>query len=594
MIKHLLQAALLLLTFSTAMAQDKQKFTLEDVMWGGTNYWSHQPRNLYAAFHGETLLSLTTDEAATLTDKKGRQTKKKVLFTLDAVNAAIDTTRFGKVYNLMGTTFPEADSPLALIKTKKLRFLYDWQAKKVVWSQPIAEGETDEDFHTKSKNTAYVKDFNLYVRTADGKEQAVSTDGNREIQYGLSVHRNEFGIEKGTFWSPQGDHLAFYRVDQTMVTDFPLIDNSPRIATLAPEKYPMAGMTSHVVKVGIYTPATGKTVYLQTPDPENRYFTNIAWSPNGEILYVIELPRSQDKAELVSYDARSGRRLQVLDTETNERYVEPMTPIVFLPWDDTKFIYQSRRDGYNHLYLFSADGSLLKQLTKGRFEVTEVLGFNEKAKSIIYQSNEASPVRRNHYSVSVETGKRTLLDNGIGAHYATISPQGGFLFDRWSAPGAFRRVNLVSTAKNATLSLHCADSPWEKFAMPEISSGTIKAADGTTDLYYRLVKPVDFDPKKKYPTVVYVYGGPHAHNVEETYNYLARPWELYMAQSGYVVFILDNRGSEHRGFEFESVTHRRLGEVEMEDQMTGVDFLERFPTSIATVSAYTDGPTADL
>lgn len=577
MIKHLLTAALLLLSFLPVMAQEKTTFTLEDVMWGGTNYWSHQPQNLYAAFHGETLLSLTTDEVKTLTDRKGQLIKSKTLFTADQINSAIDTAKVGKVYNLMGASFPDPQSPLALLSVKGMRFLYNWETGKVVWSQPIENGETAVDFHTASHNAAYVKNYNLYVRTSDGKEHAVSTDGNRELQYGLSVHRDEFGIHKGTFWNHQGDRLAFYRMDQTMVTDFPLIDNTPRVATLAPEKYPMAGMTSHTVKVGIYTPATGQTIYLQTPDPIDRYFTNIAWSPDGATVYVIELPRTQDKAEIVCYDANSGQRLKVLDTETNPRYVEPMHPIVFLLWDNTKFVYQSRRDGYNHLYLFSRDGTMVKQLTKGAYEVIEMLGFNEKTRSVIYKSNELSPIRHNHFSVNVQTGKHLLLDNGLGTHHGQLSAKGEYIFDRWTKPDIFRRVDLVPTDKNAPLELHSADSPWDKFNMPEITGGKIKAADGTTDLYYRLVKPVDFDPSKKYPAVVYVYGGPHAHNVDESFNYLSRPWELYMAQQGYAVFIVDNRGSEYRGFDFESVTHRRLGEVEMEDQIAGVNYLKSLP-----------------
>lgn len=577
-IKQILAAALLLLTSTALMAQTKKQFTLEDVMWGGTSYWGHQPKNLYAAFHGESLLRLEVDDVKTLTDSKGRKVKKPAtLFTTADVNAAIDTAKVGKVYNLMTASFPEAKHPVALLSTKSLRFLYDWKQKKVVWSQSIGKGEGALDFHAKSRNAAYVKDYNLYVRTADGEEKAVTTDGNRELQYGLSVHRDEFGIYKGTFWNEDGSKLAFYRMDQTMVTDFPLIDNSQRVATLAPEKYPMAGMTSHEVKVGIYAPATGKTVYLQTASPKDRYFTNIAWSPDGKTLYVIELPRTQDRAELISYDAETGRKKAILFTETNARYVEPMTPIRFLPWDASKFVFESRRDGYNHLYLFDVNGRELKQLTKGEYEVIEMLGFNRRTKSIVYKSNEALPIRHNHYSVNVATGKQTLLDNGRGTHRATLSPDGTFLLDRWSMPGVFRHVDLVSTAKNQPLTLHAAEAPYAEYGMPEITSGTIKAADNRTDLYYRLVKPVDFDPAKKYPTVVYVYGGPHAHNVDESFNYWARPWELYMAQKGYIVFVVDNRGSQYRGFEFESTTHRRLGEVEMQDQIAGVNYLKTLP-----------------
>ena len=204
------------------------------------------------------------------------------------------------------------------------------------------------------------------MTNAKGETVQVTTDGNRELQYGMSVHRDEFGIHSGLFWSPKGNSLAFYRMDQTMVTDFPLVDNTPRVAQLALEKYPMAGMTSHKVTVGVYNPTTGKTLYLQAGDPTDRYFTNIAWSPDEKTIYMFELPRTQDKAELVAYDAQTGARKGVIYTETNSRYVEPQNPIVFLPWDNSLFVMQSRKDGYNHLYLMNTKGETLKQLDEGR------------------------------------------------------------------------------------------------------------------------------------------------------------------------------------------------------------------------------------
>ena len=575
--KRIVWSLLLLLLMTPVTAQNKKSFTLDDLMWGGSNYWNLQPKSYSAAFWGDKLVKLSVDDAALAFNEKGKDAGMKRLFTVEDVNAALDTARVGKVYNILYASFPYADRTEVLLSTSKQRFLYDWAPRKVVWQQPVTAGTQHSEFCAASKSEAYVKDWNLFVRTADGKAHQVSKDGTRQLQYGMSVHRNEFGIEKGTFFSPSGKLLAFYRMDQSMVTDFPLIDISPRVAQLAPEAYPMAGMTSHKVQVGIYNPETETTVYLQTGDPTDRYFTNIAWSPDEKTVYVIELPRTQDKAELVAYDAATGRRGAVLYTETNPKYVEPMHPIVFLPWDADKFIYQTRRDGYNHLYLMSVSGGEPKQLTKGEFEVLQFLGFHAASKSVIIKSNEASPIRHNLYAVNLKTLKRTLLDNGRGTHRATLSAGGAWLLDRWSAPDTFRQTELVSTGGAKSVVLQTDGTPWKDYEVPEISGGTIKAADGKTDLYYRLVKPVGFDPAKKYPAVVYVYGGPHAHNVDESWNYLMRPWEAYMAQKGYVVFVVDNRGSENRGFEFESATFRHLGEVEMEDQMKGVEFLTSLP-----------------
>lgn len=576
-IKHILIAVATLLLSNTAMAQTKKSFTLEDLMWGGNNYANIMPKYYGTAFWGDRLLKLNVEDVTTLANEKGIKEKEQKLFTIAQVNAAIDTAKVGKVYNLLYSQFPYADKTQVFLRTSKQNILYDWKSRRLVWSAMRVQGESHNDFSFASKAEAYVKDWNLYVRTADGKDLQVSTDGTRELQYGQSVHRDEFGIHKGTFWSPKGNKLAFYRMDQSMVTDFPLVDINHRVAQLAPEKYPMAGMTSHKVTVGVYNPQTQKTIYLKAGDPTDRYFTNIAWSPDEKTIYMFELPRTQDKAELVSYDAQTGERKSVLYTETNERYVEPCNPIVFLPWDASKFVMQSRKDGYNHLYLFSADGKQLKQLTKGKYEVIDVLGFNTKTKSIIYKSNANNPIQYSHYSVNVNTGKSILLDAGQGTHYASLSANGAYLLDRWSSPKTFRKYDLVSTSKVAQTTLHSDADPWKEYNVPQITSGTIKAADGITDLYYRLVKPVGFDPNKKYPTVVYVYGGPHAHNVEASWNYQTRPWEIYMAQRGYVIFVVDNRGSENRGFAFESCTHRHLGDNEMKDQMEGVKFLKSLP-----------------
>ena len=241
---------------------------------------------------------------------------------------------------------------------------------------------------------------------------------------------------------------------------------------------------------------------------------------------------------------------------------------------------QSQKDGFNHLYLFDVNGKELKQLTSGPWVVLDVLGFNKKRKSVIIASNEVHPLQRNTYSVDIKTGRRTLLDNGRGVHRAELSNSGQWFIDRYSEPTVPRCITVASTtpaASTAGTVLLTAPDPWADYQQPRFECGSIKAADGKTDLYYRMVKPHNFDAQKKYPTVVYVYGGPHAHNVEASWHWASRSWETYMAQKGYIIFILDNRGSENRGRDFEQVTFRQLGQVEMQDQMKGVEFLKSLP-----------------
>ncbi len=573
MIKMKIKYLFILLVLSLPMAAQDRLFTLEDLNYGGTNYRNLQAQNLWLTWWGDQLVQTDVEECYTIDAKTG---KKTTLFTLEQINewAESDDTRY--VRHLMNATFPYPDAPIVALGNRKAYILIDFKDKKVVWQDSIS-GQEANDWNPRSRATAFVENHQLFVVDGQGNKRQLTTDGSREIVYGQSVHRNEFGIEKGTFWSPDGQHLAFYRMDQSMVADYPQVDIDPRIAAGVPDKYPMAGETSHKVTVGVYDLQTEKIIYLQTGDPTDRYFTNIAWSPDAKTIYMFELNRDQNDCRLISYDASTGAKVAELYRETSDKYVEPLHPIQFLPWDATKFILQSQRDGYNHLYIYNVKGELVKQLTSGRFVVQEVLGFNEKQKSILFTSNEVHPLQRNTYSVNTATGKRTLLDNGKGSHTAVLSKSGQWFYDKYSEPDIPRNIDLVEVKSGKVQRLLTAEDPWKDYKQPLFECGSIKAADGKTDLYYRMVKPHDFDATKKYPTVVYVYGGPHAHNVEAAWHWYSRSWETYMAQKGYIVFILDNRGSENRGRDFEQVTFRQLGQVEMQDQMKGVDYLRTLP-----------------
>ena len=440
-----------------------------------------------------------------------------------------------------------------------------------------------------------IENHNLFV---DGKQ--ITTDGSAAIVYGQSVHRDEYGCTTGLFWSPDSSLLAFYRMDQSMVSAYPQVNITPqedsqcytakdpqtmksRIATLEPDYYPMTGETSHKVYIGIYNPKNSHTLYLNTGDPTDRYFTNIAWGPNSDKIYTIELNRDVKDLWLKEYDAQSGEYIRTLLTEHNDKYVEPQTPIQFLPWMPDHFIIQSRRDGYNHIYLYRlpAEGpaQLTAQLTKGPWEVLSVKGFSKALKSIIFTSNELHPLYQSLFSVTAK-GIRTPLGNSEGWHEnIKISESGKFIIDNYSTPTVPRSIDLISLKTGKARNLFYATDKFKDagYAMPQIQTGTLKAADGTTDLYYRMILPPDFDAGKKYPVITYVYGGPHLHLIDARYNYSARGWDFYMAQRGYIIFSLDNRGSERRGADFEQVTFHQLGLEEVRDQLEGVKFLQSLP-----------------
>lgn len=597
-----------------AAQKGDKSFTLEDLNFGGNNYRNMVAKNRWCTWWGDELVRQDTDACYLVNKKTGKETK---LFGINDINQYIGNTKDIKVHALYNAEFPYAGKSIVKVSNGSKTFYVDWKKKKCVSEVEFEDGESLLEANAQQSAYAYLKDANLYVKTAEGKSSQLSTDGSRNIVYGQSVHRDEFGISKGTFWSPDGSKLAFYRMDQSMVTDYPQVDipeigfNHPEtescIATPAPDKYPMTGETSHKVTVGVFDVKTGKTVYLKAGDPTDRYFTNIAWSPDNKTIYMFELNRDQNDCRLVSYNAETGDKLGELYQETDDKYVEPLHPIQFLPWDSSKFIMQSRKDGYNHLYigevkneerrtknsnaessssekqenssLSTLHSSLnLRQLTQGKWEVMDVIGFYPKHKQIVIASNECSPIQRNIFLVDTETGKRTLMDaNGEGWHNATLSESGKYIYDNYSTPTVPRKIDIVNMEIGDRMHYFTAENPWKGYNVPEYSCGTLKAADGETDLYWRMVKPVDFDPNKKYPTIIYVYGGPHAHNVDARWNYCSRGWETYMAEKGYLLFILDNRGSENRGKDFEQATFRQLGQIEMQDQMKGVEYLKTLP-----------------
>lgn len=581
-IKHLasvMAAALLTLGTLSTIAQEStpmKEFTLEDLNFGGTNYRNMIPQNRRLTWWGDQLVRLETKECYLVDKKTGKET---VFFTVDDVNEWMGGTPDNGLRSLGSARFPYADQSVVLLNYGGERCLIDFEQKKQVWHKSSADERQASNFNTVSRYTAFVNGDQLYIRPADFDKEDIqlSTDGSREIVYGRSVHRDEFGIHSGLFWSPDGMRLAFYRMDQSMVTDYPQVNLFTHIATHEPDKYPMAGQTSHEVTVGVYDVATSKTVYLKTGAPKDRYLTNVAWSPDSKTIYILELNRDQNDCSLVSYDAATGDRIAELNRETDAKYVEPQNPIMFLPWDASKFILQSQKDGYNHLYLFDKTGKELRQITKGDWVVLSIVGFNAKNKSVIITSNECSPIQCNTWEVNVNTGKRTLLDNGEGWHSPIMSASGRYIVDSYQSPNVPRNIEITDAKTLRHTAYFSSPNPWEGYKVPQFSCGTVKAADGTTDLYWRMVKPADFDETKQYPVVVYVYGGPHAHNVDARWNYASRSWETYMAQKGYITFILDNRGSENRGKKFEQATFRQLGQQEMRDQMCGVEYLKSLP-----------------
>ena len=441
---------------------------------------------------------------------------------------------------------------------------------RVIIDKSIANKENVEE--SSAGFIAYVDNHNLFVSNGKNTNQ-VTTDGSKDIVYASSVHRDEFGIMKGTFWSNNGKQLAFYRMDQSMVSDYPIIKWTTTPATVEMIKYPMAGDKSHHVTVGVYNAQSQSTIYLQTGEPAEQYLTNIAWSPDDKYIFIAVLNREQNHMKLNQYDASTGSYLKTLFEEKDEKYVEPLVPILFLKNNPSQFIWQSSRDGWNHLYLYDLTGKLLKQLTKGSWEVVDVKGFDARGENLFYSSTEDSPISRNLYQLNLRTGVSKRISQGPGSHGTQVSTSGNTVIDNFSTTNIPRTIRIIDVKSLKSKTVFNATNPLSDYSLGSLSIFTIPNKNGTP-LYCRLYKPVNFDSSKKYPVIVYWYGGPHVQLIGNVWNGNASDyWFQYMAERGYVVFSLDPRGSDNRGKEFEQAIFRSASDPQMEDLMSGVGYL---------------------
>ncbi|MGA1977024.1 MAG: DPP IV N-terminal domain-containing protein [Bacteroidales bacterium] len=517
--------------------------------------------NAFTYIDNNCLIQMTTDNPG----------KADTILTLTALNSKLKSQKQAELSQFPAMTWMDNDR-FYFINQEKV-FQYDCKVLSLVKTNEYDNHGENVTIDKKRLNVAYTVDNNLYV-AINGETIKVTDEKNPAIVYGQIPSRNEFGIDEGLYWSPDGGLLAFYRTDQSEVTDYPLVDIYNRIAQASPIKYPMAGMKSQKVELGIFNPGSDEIVYLQTDGPENQYLTSVTWDPSGKFIYAGILNRDQDHFIMNKYETGTGKLVKTLFEERNDRYVEPLHGLFFLKNDPSKFIWQSRRDGWNHLYLYDTEGKLLRQVTHGEWEVIDLLGCDPQGNSVYFESTEASPVEKHLYWTELKSGKTGQLTNNEGIHSIMAAKSMNYFIDVFSGIKMARAYYLLN-GKGAILTTLKEDAdPYRNYKTGEMSIFTIKADDGVTDLYCRLIKPVDFDPAKKYPVFVYVYGGPHAQMINKSWTGGAGFFLNYMAQQGYVVFTLDNRGSSNRGFEFESIIHRQLGEKEMADQMTGVRYLK--------------------
>lgn len=561
--------SVVLLTATLNSFSQKSTLTLKDAVLNQFRTFGPDRINSFSWIPASEEYSFLSKKADTLYKSNPKLTANSVVFTLADLNASANL----KLSNLMGISWLNQQELLIIDGTRSLA--YNYQTKKASVIQTIPDDAQNNLLHESSGAIAYTIENNVFVQNKSGAKLKVTSHSDKNIVAGQSIARNEFGISGGLFWSSNGQYLAFYEKDESEVHDYPLLDINKTPGEVMLIKYPMAGQKSERPKVGIFSLGTQKTVYISPKGDSDDYLTNVVFTPDNKYVLIAELNRDQNHYYLNVYDVQTGAFVKTLLEEQNEKWVEPEFPAFFPTEASNNFIWISEKDGFNNLYYYDFNGKLIKQLTANKFVVKEILTARKNGKEIYFTATGDNATNTLVYKVDL-SGKQQLITATDGTHSFMINDAGTYYADSYSSNKIAQHVELFTgSGKKAKLLLNSKDK-LGSVAIGTAEIGSIIGKDGSK-LYTRLIKPSNFDPTKKYPVMVYVYGGPHAQMITNSWLDGANLWMYWMAEQGYLVFTLDGRGSANRGFAFESQIHRRLGDVEMEDQLSGVDYLKSLP-----------------
>ncbi|MBZ0200202.1 MAG: DPP IV N-terminal domain-containing protein [Ignavibacteriaceae bacterium] len=567
-----LRTLLLYLFVAGSVFGQTKTLQLEDVILKGYQFYPQRLTQLQWVPGTDDFVFIKQGDDAELVKGNVENETFESIAKLSAINSKLEAATLGNI-----KSFPR----IGWVNLNTISF---WKDMSLI-SYNLTSGELKiiatlpeeaENIEFQKENfIAYTIGNNLFLHYS-GKDIQITSEENSGIVSGQSVSRSEFGIRKGIFWSPDNKYLAFYQKDESKVTKYPLVDISTRPASLKNIKYPMAGMTSENVKVGVYDLQNNSITWLQTGDEKEQYLTNVTWSPDEKSVYIAHLNRDQNHMRLVKYDAKTGAQLLTLFEEKDDKYVEPEHGPIFIPGKNNQFVWFSERDEWRHLYLYNTNGELIKQMTKGNWIVLDVEGFDETGENIYFTSTKESPIETQLYKLNLSNNEIKKLTTEKGTHSVSFSSNGKYVLDTYSNLTTPSVTNLKDGDGKIQHKLNESPNPLSEYKIGETKLFTLNG-NGGYKFYCRIILPTDFDSTKKYPAIVYVYGGPHDQLVVDNWLGGGSLWFNYMAENGYIVFTLDNRGSDNRGLQFEQETFRNLGTKEIEDQKLGVDYLKTLP-----------------
>lgn len=571
-----------LFVFSGATVTAQRNLTIQEATYGA--YQQFAVKGLTAPLwrpNTHTITYLNDNYSKLVSRTETGNWAESTLITKDDLAAALKAKFSAETFDLRmfppDYTWKDTNTLYVKVNTadKVFHVLYNVNSKVLENVVSVNAAAEQVQLSPKGNAVAWLKDDNIII-TSNGTELKVTTDGGNGIVNGTDyVHRQEFGIDKGMWWSPEGDKLLYYRKDESMVAQYPLIQWDERVAKAKDIRYPMAGMKSEEVTLVVFDLASGKNITLKTDGPKEQFLTTVTWAPNGKQIYVGVLNREQNYLKLNKYDAATGNLVKTLFEEKAATYVEPLHGLTFVPGNENQFLYRSEKEGFEQLYLYTTEGKLVKKLGFKDVVVTELQNFDTTGKSVFYTGTANNGLDRQLYKVDLKSGKTIQVTAGSGTHDAIVTTDGALAQDSFSNTVTPNDVNIISLKNSKSTTLLKAENPYTgTIALPKMELVSVTAADGKTPLNGRVIYPANFDASKKYPVMLYVYGGPHAQLVTNKWLGGTGLFDYYMAQKGYIVFTLDNRGSDARGRDFEHVIHRNLGVNEMADQMKGIEWLK--------------------
>lgn len=566
-----------LVIFFNLISFSQNKLTLEDI-WITYKYFPHAIDDIQSSNDGKTYTILT------LRSKIERYGYNKGKF-IETVFSLSDIKGKDTPQSIYRYDFSKDETKILFSSNVEHVYRHSYLANFYVWNikakklLPVYTKAKQQaaSFSPDGKKVAFVSDNNLYINNIEtGEITQITTDGKKNfIIYGIPdwVYEEEFSFSKAYQWSPESDQIAFLRFDETDVKEFQF----PVYGNLYPEqytyKYPKAGEKNSVVTLHIYNLNTKKTIQPDIRKWDDYYIPSIKWTQNNNLLLVERLNRLQNELNLLLCNSQNGETKEIY-VEKDEKYIEINDFTTFLP-DGKHFIMASEKDGYQHLYLYDLNGNLINQITKGNWEVSDFKGYDSKNNWLYYLSTEISPTCRTLYKIHIDGTNKTLMGPKNGVSDVSFSNNYSYFILSHSTantPVTYTLYNNKGKVIRVLESNNTLKETFQTLHLPSKDFFSVKVTDGTI-LNGWMIKPNNFDPNKKYPVFMTVYGGPGNQTVMDQWEYTSL-WHAYIANQGYIVVSVDNRGTNGRGKKFRQATYGQMGKIETADQIDVVKYLQ--------------------